>query len=26
MNRRKPRDELIRILRDHTPEIQDIGS
>jgi hypothetical protein len=26
MNRRKPRHELIRILRDHTPEIQDTGS
>jgi hypothetical protein len=26
MNRRKPRRKLIRILRDHTPEIQDTGS
>jgi hypothetical protein len=26
MNRRKPRDELLRILRDHTPETLDIGS
>jgi hypothetical protein len=26
MNRMKPRQELIRILRDHTPEIQDTGS
>ena len=26
MNRRKPRHQLIRILRDHTPEIQDTGS
>jgi hypothetical protein len=26
MNRRKPRHELIRILRDHTPEALDIGS
>jgi hypothetical protein len=26
MNRQKPREELIRILRDHTPEIQDTGS
>jgi LAGLIDADG endonuclease len=26
MNRRKPRHELIRILRDHTPEVQDTGS
>jgi hypothetical protein len=26
MNRQKPRTELIRILRDHTPEIQDTGS
>ena len=26
MNRRKPRTELIRILRDHTPEVQDTGS
>jgi hypothetical protein len=25
MNRRKPRHELIRILRDHTPDIRDIG-
>ena len=25
MNRRKPRDELIRILRGHTPDIRDIG-
>ena len=25
MNRRKPRHELIRILRGHTPDIQDIG-
>lgn len=25
MNRQKPRDELIRILRDHTPDIRDIG-
>jgi hypothetical protein len=25
MNHRKPRDELIRILRDHTPEAPDIG-
>ncbi len=25
MNRQKPRDELIRILRDHTPNVQDIG-
>ena len=25
MNRQKPRDELIRILRDHMPNIQDIG-
>jgi hypothetical protein len=25
MNRRKPRHELIRILRDHTPDIQDTG-
>jgi LAGLIDADG endonuclease len=26
MNRQKPRDELIRILRGHTPEVQDTGS
>jgi len=26
MNRRKPRAELIRILRGHTPEVQDTGS
>jgi hypothetical protein len=26
MNWRKPRHDLIRILRDHTPEIQDTGS
>jgi LAGLIDADG endonuclease len=26
MNRRKPRHELIRILRGHTPEVQDTGS
>jgi hypothetical protein len=26
MNRRKPRHELIRILRDHTPEALDTGS
>src|SRR5215207_6961520 len=26
MNRRKPRSDLIRILRDHTPEVQDTGS
>ena len=26
MNRRKDRSEMIRILRDHTPEIQDTGS
>jgi hypothetical protein len=26
MNREKPRHELIRILRDHTPEVQDTGS
>jgi hypothetical protein len=26
MNRRKPRQDLIRILRDHTPEVQDTGS
>jgi hypothetical protein len=25
MNRRKPRHDLIRILRDHTPDIRDIG-
>ena len=25
MNRQKPRDELIRILRDHTPNIPDMG-
>lgn len=25
MNRQKPRNELIRILRDHTPDIQDMG-
>jgi hypothetical protein len=25
MNRRKPRTELIRILRGHTPNIQDTG-
>jgi hypothetical protein len=25
MNRRKPRTELIRILRDHTPDIRDTG-
>ena len=25
MNRQKPRNELIRILRDHTPDIRDIG-
>ncbi len=25
MNRQKPRHELIRILRDHTPDIRDIG-
>jgi hypothetical protein len=25
-NRRKPRNDLIRILRDHTPEVQDTGS
>lgn len=25
MNRRKPRHELIRILRDHTPDALDIG-
>jgi LAGLIDADG endonuclease len=26
MNRKKPRTELIRILRGHTPEVQDTGS
>ena len=26
MNRRKARPDLVRILRDHTPEIQDTGS
>jgi hypothetical protein len=26
MNRRKPRSELIRILRGHTPEVRDTGS
>ena len=26
MNRRKPREEMIRILRGHTPEVQDTGS
>lgn len=26
MNRQKPRQEMIRILRGHTPEIQDTGS
>ncbi len=26
MNRQKPRSELIRILRGHTPEVQDTGS
>ena len=26
MNRQKPRSEMIRILRGHTPEIQDTGS
>jgi hypothetical protein len=26
MNRQKPRDELIRILRGHTPKVQDTGS
>jgi LAGLIDADG endonuclease len=26
MNRQKPRQDLIRILRDHTPEVQDTGS
>jgi hypothetical protein len=25
MNRQKPRHEMIRILRDHTPDIRDIG-
>jgi hypothetical protein len=25
MNRQKPRNDLIRILRDHTPDLQDIG-
>jgi hypothetical protein len=25
MNRQKPRHELIRILRDHTPDVRDIG-
>ena len=25
MNRQKPRDELIRILRGHTPDVRDIG-
>ena len=25
MNRRKPRPELVRILRDHTPDIRDSG-
>ena len=25
MNRRKPRHELLRILRDHTPDVQDTG-
>jgi hypothetical protein len=25
MNRRKPRHDLIRILRGHTPDIQDTG-
>jgi hypothetical protein len=25
MNRKKPRHELIRILRGHTPDIQDTG-
>ena len=25
MNRKKPRQELIRILRDHTPDVRDIG-
>ena len=26
MNRQKPRGEMIRILRGHTPEVQDTGS
>ncbi len=26
MNRQKPRQDLIRILRGHTPEVQDTGS
>ena len=26
MNRKKPRHDLIRILRGHTPEVQDTGS
>jgi hypothetical protein len=26
MNRQKDRSQLIRILRDHTPEIRDTGS
>jgi hypothetical protein len=26
MNRRKARPELVRILRGHTPEVQDTGS
>jgi LAGLIDADG endonuclease len=25
MNRKKPRHELVRILRDHTPDVRDIG-
>jgi hypothetical protein len=25
MNRRKPRHELVRILRGHTPDVRDIG-
>jgi len=25
MNRKKPRRDLIRILRDHTPDVRDIG-
>ena len=25
MNRKKPRDDLIRILRDHTPDVRDSG-
>jgi len=25
MNRRKPRHDLIRILRDHTPDLRDTG-